>query len=130
MYQVITKRLNPKDPLRPHEEEDFAFIATHFKSSILCIPTTHASTPDLLVTRTNEIWEVKSPTGNGKRTIANNLRCAKNQSTNIILSLRRTKMHPNKVLARIKEYLRTPDAKNITKLKIILKNQKVIDILP
>jgi hypothetical protein len=73
-------------------------------------------------------WEIKSPVGNGKKTIDNNLRAAHKQSRNVVLDLRRTKLHQSKALARIAHYLAS-GPHQITYLKLITKSRKVIDIL-
>ena len=44
-----------------------------------------SKSPDLYVLKTNILWELKSPTGNEKHTIQNNLRETDGQSDNVIL---------------------------------------------
>lgn len=46
--------------------------------------------------------------GNGKRTVDNNFNEARKQSKNIVIDLRRIKMHQSKANAHIKFYLSTP----------------------
>ena len=43
------------------------------------------------------LWELKSPIGNSKTTISNNLINAKQQSPNIIFDARRTKLADTKI---------------------------------
>ncbi len=83
-------------------------------------------TPDVEVDGTK--WEIKSPRGNAKKTIENNLRAARKQSENIVIDLARSKMHYTRAIARTKFYIRT-EAHHIKRLKIITKTQKIIDIL-
>ena len=70
-------------------------------------------------------WEMKAPKGEGKYLIQNTLHKAAHQSENVILDLRRIKMHPDKVLFEVKKEFRL--SKRIKRLKIITKLQKVID---
>ena len=70
----------------------------------------------------------ESERGNAKKTIDNNLRTARKQSRNIVLDLRRAKLHQSKAEARIRHYL-TSGPHNIERLKIISKTRKIIDIL-
>ena len=83
-------------------------------------------TPDIDVNGTR--WEIKSPRGNAKKTIENDLRTARKQSENIVIDLARSKMRYTRVIARSKFYIRT-EAHDIKHLKIITKTQKIIDIL-
>lgn len=85
----------------------------------------YARTPDVDVNGVK--WEIKSPMGNGKRTIDNNLSEARRQSKNIVIDLRRIKMHQSKANARIKFYLSTPH--HFKRVIVITKSNKVIVIL-
>jgi len=96
------------------------------KTDVIFLRPERKKTPDIEVNGTK--WEIKSPIGNGKKTIDNNMRAAHKQSRNVVLDLRRTKLHQNKTIARINYYLSTGPHK-IKHLKIITKTQKIIDIL-
>ena len=65
--------------------------------------------------------------GNGKKTIDNNFRLARRQSCNIVMDLRRIKMHQSKANARIKSFLATPH--HFKKVLVIAKDHKVVEIL-
>lgn len=83
-------------------------------------------TPDIEVKGIK--WEIKSPRGNAKKTIENNLRLARKQSENVVLDLARSKMHSARAIARARFYIRT-EAHKMKRLKVITKTQKIIDIL-
>jgi len=72
-------------------------------------------------------WEIKSPMGNGKRTIDNNFNEARKQSKNIVIDLRRIKMHQSKANARINFYLSMPH--HFKRVLVITKSKKIIEIL-
>lgn len=124
-YKVIVKT-DPQDYPKEHEMSAAILLAYHFKSDIIFLRPESKRTPDIEVNDAK--WEIKSPTGGGKKTIENNLRLARKQSQFIVLDLRRCKLHQARAISRIKFYLAT-NAHNIKKLKIISKSQKVIDIL-
>ncbi len=106
-----------------HEISAALIIATYFKDDVIFIKRSQNSkTADFQIN--GKIWELKSPIGNGKRTIQNNLRKADRQSPNIILDLRRCKMHSSQAMSKINFEL--SKAHNISNLIVIQKNQKVI----
>lgn len=122
-YKVIVET-DPADAPLSHEMRVALILANHFETDIIFLRPEKYKTPDLLIK--NEKWEIKSPVGDGKKTIDNNLRAASAQSQNIILDLGRIKMNHNKVLSRIRFYLKTD--KKIKRLKIVEKSGKVVDI--
>ena len=69
-------------------------------------------------------WEIKSPTGNGRRTIMRNMKKAAKQSHNIILDLRRTSI-PERICVSEKEK-RYNERPNIRRVLIIKKNGKLL----
>lgn len=89
----------PKD----HEMSATLILAAHFKADVVFLRPERKKTPDIDVNGTK--WEIKSPTGNGKKTIDNNLRAAHKQSRNVVLDLRRAKLHQSKAISRINYYL-------------------------
>src|SRR5664279_903867 len=114
------------DVPKEHELSAALILAYHFKTDVTFLRPDTKKTPDIDVKGTK--WEIKSPRGNAKKTIENNLRSARKQSENIVIDLARSKMHYTRVIARAKFYIRT-EAHNIKHLKIITKTQKIIDIL-
>jgi hypothetical protein len=124
-YDVIVQT-NVIDAPKEHELSAALILADHFKVDIIFLRPETKKTPDIDVNGIK--WEIKSPKGNGKKTIDNNLRAAHKQSRNVVLDLRRAKLHQNKAIARIDYYLSAGSHK-IQHLKIITKTRKIIDIL-
>ena len=123
-YEVIV-RTDPEDYPKEHEMSAAFILAYHFKTDVVFLRPQHARTPDIDVNGTR--WEIKSPLGNGKRTIDNNFSEARGQSKNIVMDLRRIKMHQAKASARIRYYLSTPH--HFKRVLVITKSKKVVVIL-
>lgn len=121
----VTVKTSPQDYPKEHEMSASILLAYHFKSDIIFLRSESKRTPDIEVGGLK--WEIKSPTGGGKKTIENNLRSARKQSQFIVLDLRRSKLHKARAISRVKFYIAT-NAHNIKRLKLITKSQKVIDI--
>lgn len=124
-YEVIVKT-DPQDAPKEHELAAAVLLAYHFRADVTFLRPEHKKTPDLEIN--GKKWEVKSPKGNAKKTIENNLRLARKQSTHIVIDLTRSKMHSARAVARVNFYIRTK-AHTIKRLKIITKTRKIIDIL-
>lgn len=110
--------------LRFHEVNAILLLLDYFDADITCISPGFGKTPDLRIK--NIEWELKSPQGNGVKTIENTLKKARSQSDSIILDLSRIKMNGNQALSRTKYYLRN-NKHGIRRLVIITKNRKLID---
>jgi hypothetical protein len=123
-YEVIIKT-DLADLPKDHELSAALLLAYHFKSDVTFLRPKYARTPDVDIDGVK--WEIKSPMGNGKRTIDNNFNEARKQSKNIVIDLRRIKMHQNKANARINFYLSTPH--HFKRVVVITKSKKVIVIL-
>ena len=124
-YQVIVKTL-PQDAPKDFEMSAALIIANYFKIDVIFLRPGHMKTPDLLVN--NEIWELKSPKGNGKNTMHNIIKTARKQSTNIVIDLRRCKMNRRKALTRIRDTYKKRKRK-IGKYYIIEKDGSILDIM-
>ena len=125
-YEVIVKT-DIKDRPKDHEMSAALILANYyFKADVTFLRPESNKTPDIEVD--GKKWEIKSPKGNAKKTIENNLRTARKQSENIVLDLTRSKMHNAQAVARAQFYIRT-EAHTIKRLKIITKHRKIIDIL-
>ena len=124
-YKIIVKT-DLVDVPKDHELSAALILAYHFKSDVIFLRSETKKTPDIDVNGTK--WEIKSPMGNGKKTIDNNLRAAHKQSRNIVVDLRRAKLHQARAIARINHYLSAGPHK-IKHLKVITKTHKIIDIL-
>jgi hypothetical protein len=118
---------NVKPYPEDHEVSAAAILADHFQSDII-FAKRHLNSPtaDLRVATTGIAWEVKSPKGNSKRTIQNNLRLADNQSENVVMDMRRSKMYYGTALSRIRHEL--GKAHKIMRLLVITKTGSVIVI--
>ena len=110
--------------LRFHEVNAILLLLDYFSTDITCIHPGSGKTPDLRIKGIE--WELKSPQGDGVKTIENILKKAAKQSKNIVLDFSRTKMNGNQALSRTKYYLRN-NKHGIKKLIVITKNHKVID---
>ena len=124
-YKVVVKT-SLEDLPKDHEMSAALILAYYFKSDVVFLRPERKKTPDIDVNGTK--WEIKSPRGDGRKTIDNNLRAARKQSRNIVIDLRRAKLHQKKAEARIRHYLASGPHK-IKQLKIITKTRKIIDIL-
>lgn len=125
-YTVYFEETGASKP-RDHEASAAKVLARYFKSDIVFIRRASSRTPDLYILKTNVRWELKSPTGNSKHTIQNNLREANNQSENIVIDLSRSKMQNEKALSRAKEFFRNEHSR-IKRIKIITREKNVIDV--
>ena len=123
-YQVIVKT-SVNDVPKEHELSAALILANHYKTDIVFLRPQANRTPDIDINGTR--WEIKSPIGDGKKTIENNFRNARKQSRNVIIDLRRIKMHPNKASVRIRSFLSKPH--RFRKILIITKGKKVVEIL-
>jgi len=125
-YRVIVKTSivdRPKD----HEIKAALILANnYFKRDIVFLRPEIYKTPDLEVD--NVRWELKSPIGNGKKTIENNMRTARKQSNRLILDFSRLKLHQVKAISNIKYYLKRYP-KQFTQLTVITKDRKLLEIL-
>lgn len=109
-----------------HELRVAKILAGYFQSDIAFIRKGVGVSPDIRIEKTHQVWELKSPLGNGKRTIDNNLREAAHQSKCVVLDLTRCKMNNQMALSKVNGFMNSGDA-HIKKLLIIDKENKVID---
>lgn len=113
----------PKD----HEMKAALIVASnYFKSDVIFLRPEIYKTPDLEVKSVK--WELKSPLGQGKKTIENNMRAARKQSKNLIIDFSRMKLHQAKALANIRHYIQNYP-RQFEHIVIITKNGEVIEIL-
>lgn len=111
--------------LRTHENATVVFL-TELGFDVELIPKSNIQgvhTPDI---KMNGIkWEMKAPKGEGKYLMANTIQKAVKQSRNVIIDLRRTKRHQTKCLRELeKEFEKS---RSLERLKIIMKNEKILD---
>lgn len=122
-YSVII----PKNvfPMPDEKELSAAYILLdYFNTNIKFIPRNNCKTPDLLINHTE--WELKAPTGNGKRNLQHTISRAIKQSRYIIIDARFSKIH----ISKIKGYLSTEIKRNkqIKRLILIDKQKNVVEI--
>ena len=110
--------------LRFHEINAILLLLDYFDTDITCINPGAGKTPDLRIKGVE--WELKSPQGDGTKTIENILKKAAKQSKNIILDFSRIKMNGNQALSRTKYFLRN-NKHGIKRLIVITKSHKIID---
>jgi hypothetical protein len=107
-----------------HERTAARIIADFFHSDAIFIKRTSRKTPDIRVD--NLYWEIKSPTGKGKHNIQHRLQNAAEQSENIVLDARRSKIHHLKIKNEaIRQFSLIKKAK---RLILITKTGKAIEL--
>ena len=119
---IIPQTVYPKPSFR---EISAAYIlAEYFKVDIEFIPRNNCKTPDLLINHTE--WELKAPTGNGKRNLQHTISRAIKQSQYIIIDARFSKNH----ISKIKSHLSAEIKKNkqIRRLLLIDKQKNVVEL--
>ena len=119
---IVPANMNPRP--RPHEESAAAILAIYFKSNVYFIVKGNLSTADVKIR--NLEWEIKSPEGNSKNCILRNLREASHQAENVVMDLRRTKLHINRSLGYIRQFLERPH--KIKRVLVITKSEKILVI--
>ncbi len=122
-YKIIIEA-DVTDSPKEHEFAAAIVIAKHFRSDIIFIRQASFRTPDFDINNTK--WELKSPMGSSARTVENNMRTARKQSVNLIIDLRRIKIHQQRAIVRINYFLSKPN--QFKKVLVITKNKKVIEI--
>ena len=121
--KIIFEGQNRKQ-LRFHEVNAILLLLDYFAVDITCISPGSGKTPDL---RINGIeWELKSPRGDGTKTIENTFKKAVKQSKSIVLDFSRIKMNVNQAMSRTKHYLHN-NKHGIKRFVVITKNHKIVD---
>lgn len=99
-------------------------LAKYFRQDVEFIRRASSSTPDVRIG--NVQWEIKSPTGNGKRTIQHQIHRALKQSHNIVFDARKIKLRITKVRTDLRNVAQTNTS--IKRLILIEKDEKAIII--
>lgn len=122
-YRVILPTHLKPSPAR-YELTAAQLLAEYFKTDVEFISRSNHKTPDFIIDGVK--WELKSPTGTGKRNIERQLQTGIKQSKNIVFDARRSKIH----IARIKNVLNYQFrlAKSIKRIVLIDKNKNVIEL--
>lgn len=71
------------------------------------------------------LWELKSPTGNGKNTIKHTIQNATHQSNNIIVDLYRCRLDETHAINELKQHFQL--SKRLRRMKVITKSEKILD---
>jgi len=120
---IISAKLKPR-PLQ--EEIEVAYVLVeYFHCDVEFVERNNNKTPDYKIR--NKYWELKTPRGDGRRTIDNILRDATKQSRNIVLNLQFCKMDQRRVIGKVERYLAVNHS-GIDKILVITKTRKVVDI--
>ncbi|HJQ08732.1 MAG TPA: hypothetical protein VJ836_04610 [Candidatus Saccharimonadales bacterium] len=119
---VIPVGMKPRPKI--HEETAAEILANHFKSDVHFLETGSQGTPDVSVQGVE--WELKSPIGGSKNNTRKNMREAGKQSVNIIIDLRRSKLHQTRALGYINEYMST--SKKLKHVVVITKSKRILTI--
>ena len=98
-------------------------LAAHFKTDVVCQPRSNHKTPDFYAA--GLFWELKSPTGTGKYNIQHALRAAVDQSANIIIDARFSKMYISRIKSELTRQFHKSN--NIKRLLLIDKQENIID---
>lgn len=125
LYKVIVETGIIDHPSN-HEMKAALIVANeYFNADVVFLRQSNYSTPDISVNGQN--WEIKSPRGNGRKTIENNLRTARKQSRNLVIDFGRMKLHQTKAISNIKFYLKK-SPRQFSKVILITKSKKIIEI--
>ena len=112
--------------LQEHEWQTVKYFLEQGKDVELIPPiqVEKCRTPDFVMD--GQVWEMKSPTGGGKHTIKHNVQNAKEQSRYVVLDLRRCKLSDDRAVKEAEHHFRL--SKRLRKIKIITKDEKLLDI--
>ena len=121
---IVPKSVIPKPSAR---EMSAAYILLdYFKTNIKFVPRSNNKTPDFLIN--GSYWELKTPVGSGKYNIQHLLHSAIQQSKNIIVDARFSKMHISRIVNELKRHS-TLTTKGIKNLIVITKSKKILVII-
>lgn len=119
-YQVII----PNDTYPyPYDFEISAAImlANYFQQNVEFIPRAIMTTPDVKIGAI--LWEIKSPTGKGKRNIQHQFNRGMKQSDNIVFDARRSKIDIRKIRRELARQASL--TKSLKRLILITKDAKI-----
>ncbi|MDR1184360.1 MAG: hypothetical protein LBK67_06140 [Coriobacteriales bacterium] len=110
----------------PHEISAAVILAEYFQADVEFLKRIeNAKSADVLIK--GIIFEIKSPTGKGKRNIQHTLTAALKQSKCIVFDARRSRIHMNKVVGELqRQFKMTP---SINRLLLIRKDKIVIELV-
>ncbi len=106
-----------------HEITAAGLLADYFGADVHFVVRGYHKTADFRISGRH--WELKSPTGNGKRTIQHTLQSALEQSPNIVIDARRSKMHIGKMKRELGWQL--AQTRKIKRLLLITKTGDIVE---
>ena len=113
---VIPASIKPRPKM--HEETAASILAEYFQADVYFIVGSTQRTPDVLVKTVR--WEIKSVQGDSPNTIKNNMRKAVTQSGNIVIDLRRSRLHQARAVGYIRHFLNYENAARKIKRLIVI----------
>lgn len=122
-FNVIVPRSYIPKP-SPVEMSAADILVDFFKADVKFIKRGSGKTPDFLVK--GAYWELKSPTGSGKHNIQHKIQDAANQSHNIVIDGRKSKLHPSKLRSEVQYQFNI--IKKAKRLILINKSGKAVEI--
>ena len=111
---------------RPKLHEDTAadILADYFKSDVYFIETGSQGSPDVSIKGIK--WEIKSPIGDSANNIQKNMREASTQSENVVIDLRRSKLHQTRALGYIRKF--TNRSKKLKRVLVVTKSKHILTL--
>jgi hypothetical protein len=122
---TISSTIKPSP--QEHEVSAAWILARHYNCAVEFLKPLDGyrrKTPDFVMMALE--WEHKSPTGNSKTTVSNNLITAKLQSPNIVFNTRRTKLDDDRIKKELRKHL--VKRRSIYRIIMIAKDRKVVEI--
>lgn len=107
-----------------HEETAADVLANHFNCDVHFIETATTGMPDVSIKGIK--WEIKSPVGNSANNIRKNMREASFQSHNVVIDLRRSKLHQSRALGYINQFMIT--SRKLKRVLVITKSEQILTI--
>ncbi|MDR1014069.1 MAG: hypothetical protein LBL86_03710 [Coriobacteriales bacterium] len=109
----------------PHEVSAAVILAEHFQADVEFLKRiVNSRSADVLIKST--IWEIKSPTGKGKRNIQHTLSAALKQSRCIVFDARRSKIHIDRIAGELQKQLAM--TASIERLILIRKDKTALEL--
>lgn len=139
IYSVNEKKLKKQNPARvviplgspqrpePHELDVAYILAQHYQTTVeFIVPVDDYKRKSADILMNGVEWEIKSPRGNGKSTISNQLKNASKQSGSIVLDSRFTKMKFDEIEKRVRFSIQNKSA--IKRVVLVNKFGNVVEI--
>lgn len=122
---IIPANMKPRPKV--HEETAAAILANHFGSNVYFIETGSRGAPDISIKGVE--WELKSPIGDSKNNIQKNMREAAKQSNDVVIDLRRSRLHQARALGYIKQFVKnSANSKKLKRVLVIAKTGRTLTI--